>query len=61
MTKDEAFQEYEAELARIDQQSREATEEARAKLRKQLEVLRAIAHTELKSIRILEQKTRGKK
>ena len=61
MTRDEAFQQYEEALARIAKQSREATEEARVTLHKQLEALRSASHRELKAIRAIAQKTRGGK
>ena len=61
MTRDEAFQQYEGVLARIGKQSQEATDAARATLREHLKVLREAAHTELKAIRTIEQKTKRSK
>ena len=61
MTKDEAFREYEEALARINMQAHEASDEARATLREQLKALREQSHKELKSIRVLAQKTKGSK
>uniref|UniRef100_A0A6H2A5H1 Uncharacterized protein n=1 Tax=viral metagenome TaxID=1070528 RepID=A0A6H2A5H1_9ZZZZ len=58
MTRDEAFQEYEEALAKIDKQSHEAREKARIALRERLKILRDTAHEELKAIRIIEQKTK---
>jgi len=46
MTRDEAFQEYEEVLAKIDKQSHEATEEARAILQERLKAIRATTETE---------------
>ena len=58
MTKDEAFQEYEEALAKIHQGAQAASEQARTILREQLKFLRDVAHSELKAIRKLEQKTK---
>jgi len=58
MTRDEAFQEYEEKVSKIDKQAYEAREEARTILREYLKTLCDTAHEELKAIRILEQKTR---
>ena len=58
MTKEEAYQQYEETLARIDKQLHEVREEARTMLREQLKSLRDTAHEELRAIRKLEQKTK---
>ena len=58
MIRDEAFQEYEATLARIDKQARETREAARVKLQERLKALRDAAHEELKAIRAITQKTK---
>jgi len=58
MKRDEAFKEFEETLAKINKQANEAREEARATFREQLEALREQAHEELRSIRVLEQKTK---
>ena len=58
MTRDEAYQQYEETLAKIDKLAHEAREEARTMLRDQLKTLREASHEELKSIRALEQKTK---
>ncbi len=59
-TKDEVFQEYAKTIAEIDHKAYEAREEARATLREQLKALRDKAHEELKAIRVVEQKTKGR-
>ncbi len=59
MTKDEAYQQYEETLAKIDIEAHEAKEQARNTLREQLKSLRDTAHEELKAIRALTQKIRG--
>ena len=61
MTKDEAFQQYEETLHRLSQEYNKAMEEARATLREQLKTLRDKAHTELRDIRLIEQKTKKAK
>ena len=59
-TQDEAFQQFEETLARIEKQAHKAREEARVLLREQLKFLRQAHHEELKVIRKLDQKVRGK-
>ena len=61
VNKDEAYREYEETLARITKQAHEVIEEARTKLRGQLNTLRGKAHEELKSIHILGQRTKRRK
>ena len=64
MTKDEALQEYDEELARIShvvKAAHQARENARARLQQQLKALRDEHHQELKAIRALSQKTKGGK
>ena len=58
MTKDEAYQEYEEALAKIDEQAKEATLKARATLHERLAIFRAEHHKELKAIRAISQKTK---
>ena len=58
MTRDEAFQQYEEALAKIDTQTHEAREEARATLQEQLKALRDELHKELKAVRAIQQKTK---
>ena len=58
MIRDEAYQQYEEALAKIDKEVHEAREKARATLREQLKSLREKAHEDLKAIRVIEQKTK---
>lgn len=46
VTKDEAFQQYQEALEKIDKQVHEAKEDARAVLREQLKALRDLSHRE---------------
>ena len=61
MSKEEVFKEYEKALARIDKQAHEAREEARATLQGQLKAIRDELHEELKTVRVISQKTRRSK
>lgn len=56
MTKDEAFQEYEEELARISGEFDRAKEKAKARLNANLKDIRATLHEELKAVRAIQQK-----
>jgi len=58
MNEVEAYQEYEETLDRINKNTHEAKEVARAILRERLETLRNNLHNELKVLRTIEQKTR---
>ena len=59
MTREEAYQQYTEAIAKLDKESKEASDKARAELREQLKVLRDASHEELKAIRAISQKTRG--
>jgi len=64
MTRDEAYQEYEEALAKIDQSIsilNKARDKARATLRERLKALREQHHEELKAIRVLDQKAKRSK
>lgn len=56
-TREGALQDYKETLTKLNQQK----EEARLRLREQLETIRNYHHRELKAIRILEQRTKRKK
>ncbi len=60
LTREKAYHQYEESLASIDKQAKEARENARGILQGQLRVLREAHHTELKVLRGIAQKTRGK-
>lgn len=60
LTRDEAFQQYDEEIDQIDKQAHEAKEKAKATLWEQLNSLRIEHHNELKAIRLLTQKTKGR-
>lgn len=59
MTRDEAFQQYEKELAKIDKEAFEARRRVRATLNERLTALRVKHHEELKAIRTIQQKVRN--
>jgi len=58
MTRDEAYQQYQEALAKINKQAHEAKEEARTTLREQLKALQEAAHKDLKAIRAIDLRTR---
>ena len=60
MTIDEMFREYEEALARIDEQACEARKEAKATLHGRLKALQIALHEELKAVRVIQQRTKGK-
>ena len=60
MTKDEAFREYTEALNRIEESAKQAIAIERAKLKERLEALRIEHHQELKAIRAISQRTKGR-
>ena len=58
MIKDEAFQQYEEEIARINQEARKAKEVVRAIFHEQAKAIQTRLHEELKTARAFEQKTK---
>jgi len=60
MTKDEALQEYEEELARIDKRTQDARELARDIFNERMKTIRETLHEELKALRVISQKTRSR-
>lgn len=57
-TQDDLYQQYEKILVEINCEAHKSKERARVILREKLKELRDAAHEELKSIRIIEQRTR---
>ena len=57
---EEIFQDYEDELARINNQSRKAREDAKVILHEKLQEIRKAHHNDLKIIRAITQRRRLK-
>jgi len=58
ITRDEAFQQYEEALAKIDKEAHEARGAARTTFQSQLATIRKALHEDLKAVRAIQQKTK---